>query len=72
MKDGITVRALWMLLLYNILFIMPLAVITVLAAYGVGAKALGDWAKRHVFATKILMAALFAVLGVTMLLVLLV
>ena len=66
MKDGVTVRALW--LLYNVLFIAPLAVITVLAAYGVGAKALGDWAKRHVFATKVLMAALFAILGVVMLL----
>ena len=72
MKDGVTMRALWLLLLYNILFIMPLAVITVLAAYGVGAKALGDWAKRHVFATKVLMAVLFAVLGLTMLLVLMV
>lgn len=68
MKDGVTVRALWLLLLYNVLFIAPLAVITVLAAYGVGAKALGDWAKRHVFATKVLMAALFAILGVVMLL----
>ena len=70
MKDGVTARALWLLLLYNILFIMPLAVITVLAAYGVGAKALGDWAKKHVFATKVLMAALFAVLGVVMLVML--
>lgn len=72
MKDGVTVRALLLLLLYNVLFIVPLAVITVLAAYGVGAKALGDWAKRHVFATKVLMAALFAVLGVTMLLMLII
>jgi len=72
MKDGVTVRALLLLLLYNVLFIVPLAVITVLAAYGVGAKALGDWAKRHVYATKLLMAALFAVLGLTMLLMLIV
>ena len=72
MKDGITARALWLLLLYNVLFIVPLAVITVLAAYGVGAKALGDWAKRHVFATKVLMAALFAILGVVMLLMMII
>jgi cytochrome c biogenesis protein CcdA len=72
MKDGVTVRALLLLLLYNVLFIVPLAVITVLAAYGVGAKALGDWAKRHVYATKLLMAALFAILGLTMLLMLIV
>ncbi len=68
MKDGVTARALWLLLLYNVLFIMPLAVITILAAYGVGAKALGDWAKKHVFATKVLMAVLFEILGVVMLL----
>ncbi len=68
MKDGVTARALWLLLLYNVLFIVPLVLITFLAAYGVGAKALGDWAKRHVFATKVLMAVLFAVLGVVMLL----
>ena len=56
-----------MLTCYNLFFILPLAVITVLAAYGVGAKSLGDWAKNHVFSTKIVMAALFALLGVLML-----
>ena len=60
---GINVRFLLFLFLYNICFIAPLAVITVLAAYGVGAKALGEWAKKHVYATKLIMAALFAVLG---------
>lgn len=59
-------RFVLLLLLYNVLFIIPLAVITVLAAYGVGAKALGDWAKNHVFATKVLMATLFALLGALM------
>ena len=64
---GINGRFLLFLFLYNICFILPLAVITVLAAYGVGAKALGDWAKHHVFATKVIMAVLFAVLGGLML-----
>ena len=60
---GINARFLLFLFLYNVCFIAPLAVITVLAAYGVGAKALGEWAKKHVYATKLIMAALFAVLG---------
>ncbi|MBP5640889.1 MAG: hypothetical protein J6X55_15515 [Victivallales bacterium] len=60
---GINGKFLLFLFLYNICFIVPLVVITALAAYGVGAKALGDWAKHHVFATKVIMAALFAVLG---------
>ena len=65
--QGFNARFLWMLTCYNLFFIVPLAVITVLAAYGVGAKALGDWAKNHVFSTKVIMAALFALLGALML-----
>ena len=65
--QGFNARFIWMLTCYNLFFILPLAVITVLAAYGVGAKSLGDWAKNHVFSTKIVMAALFALLGVLML-----
>ena len=65
--QGFNVRFLWMLTCYNLFFIMPLAVITVLAAYGVGAKSLGDWAKNHVFSTKVVMAMLFAFLGALML-----
>ena len=65
-SQGYNARFIWMLTCYNLFFILPLAVITVLAAYGVGAKALGDWAKNHVFPTKIIMALLFALLGVLM------
>ena len=64
--QGFNARFIRMLTCYNLFFILPLAVITVLAAYGVGAKSLGDWAKNHVFSTKIVMAALFALLGVLM------
>lgn len=66
-EQGLNARFVLLLLLYNVCFILPLAVITVLAAGGVGAKALGDWAKRHLVATKVSMAVLFAVLGVLML-----
>lgn len=66
-EQGLNARFVLLLLLYNVCFILPLAVITVLAAGGVGAKSLGDWAKRHLIATKVSMAVLFAVLGVLML-----
>ena len=65
--QGFNARFLWMLTCYNLFFIMPLAIITVLAAYGVGAKSLGEWAKKHVFSTKVVMAILFALLGALML-----
>ena len=66
-EQGLNARFVLLLLLYNVCFILPLAVITVLAAGGVGAKSLGDWAKCHLIATKVSMAVLFAVLGVLML-----
>lgn len=66
-EQGLNARFVLLLLLYNACFILPLAIITVLAAGGVGAKALGDWAKRHLFATKVAMACLFAALGFLML-----
>ena len=62
-ERGINVRFLWLLFLYNLLFILPLAVITVLAANGIGSKALERWGRDHVFATKVTMAGLFVLLG---------
>ncbi len=71
LAQGVTPRFLMLLLIYNLCFILPLAVITVLACRGVGAKALADWAKDHVFATKLIMAAIFAVITAVMLVLLL-
>jgi len=65
--DGVTNRSLFLLLLYNICFILPLAIITVLACCGVGAKALGIWARKHIFATKLVMAVIFTAITVIML-----
>lgn len=64
---GFSSQFVLLLFLYNVMFILPLAVITVLAGFGVGAKSLGDWAKNHVFITKVLMAVLFFGLGCLML-----
>ncbi|MBQ6471743.1 MAG: hypothetical protein IJJ33_07160 [Victivallales bacterium] len=69
--DGVTNRSLFLLLLYNLCFILPLAAITILACCGVGAKALGIWARRHIFATKLVMAAIFTAITAIMLYLLL-
>ncbi len=66
--NGFDGQALLLLLLYNLAFIVPLLAVTLLAYYGVGAQALSKWAKNHLFATKIAMAALFLALAALMLL----
>ncbi|MBR0458964.1 MAG: hypothetical protein IJJ26_06990 [Victivallales bacterium] len=66
LAQGMTPHFLFLLLVYNLCFILPLAVITVLACRGVGAQALANWAKEHVFATKLLMAAIFAIIAAVM------
>lgn len=65
--NGVTPRALLLLLLYNISFIIPLLIVAALAALGVGARALAGWARRHVLATKLTMALLFVILSALML-----
>lgn len=64
---GINLRAVLLLLVYNVSFIVPLLIVAVLAALGVGAKALAGWARRHVLATKLVMALLFVSLSGLML-----
>ena len=63
---GVNLRAFSLLLLYNFFFIIPLLIVTGLAALGIGGKALAGWARRHVFPTKILMAWLFTCLAALM------
>lgn len=64
---GVNLRAVVLLFLYNLFFILPLVLITALAAAGIGVQAVARLAKRHVFSTKLAMAGLFAGLAVLML-----
>jgi cytochrome c biogenesis protein CcdA/thiol-disulfide isomerase/thioredoxin len=57
------VRALAFLLLYNLLFILPLVVVFVLAYYGTGSKQLTRFLQRQAAAVKLGMTLLFAALG---------
>lgn len=60
---GLRAHALGYLLLYNLMFIAPLAVVMALAYLGVGSEKLGSLFRRHLTAVKLAMAGLFAALG---------
>jgi len=57
-------RAAAFLVLYNLLFILPLVVVFVLAFYGTGSKQLTSFLERHTATVKLGMALLFASLAV--------
>jgi hypothetical protein len=55
------------LLLYNLMFILPLAGILAAAYFGAGSQRLGDLLRRHLGLLKLGMAVLFAGLGILVL-----
>ena len=63
---GMQWRAFNLLLLYNFFFIVPLLIVTGLAAYGVGAQSIAKWARNNVFGTKVSMSLLFFCLTLLM------
>ena len=63
---GVNAKSFYLLLLYNVCFILPLLVVTGLALFGTGLKAVTTWAQNNVFSTKVMMAALFALIAVLM------
>ncbi len=60
---GMRASALGYLLLYNVLFTLPLAVIMVVAYLGVKSETMGNFLHRHLAAAKLALAVIFAVLG---------
>ena len=65
-------RAIFYLLLYNLLFILPLVVVFFLAYFGTTSKDLTRFLQKHAAAVKLGMAVLFLALGTWLLLTLLV
>ena len=61
-------NALSNLLLYNLMFIVPLIVVFALAFYCVGSKKLENFAKNNLVATKFLLFLVFAGMGILLLL----
>jgi hypothetical protein len=62
-QPGLRVRAFTFLLLYNVLFILPLIVVFVLAYYGTGSKQLTRFLQRRAATVKLALALLFASLA---------
>ena len=69
MSKGFTPKALWLLIIYNVFFILPLLLVTTVALRGAGIKSLSEWARTHIFGTKVAMSVIFALIAVAMLLV---
>ena len=61
---GLRTAAVSYLLLYNLMFILPLVGIIVLGYFGVRSESLGNFLGRHLAGFKLAMAGLFAGLGV--------
>lgn len=64
---GLRAAATGCLVLYNIMFILPLIVILIIAYFGVRSERLGDFLRRHLAAFKLALAVLFAALGALLL-----
>jgi hypothetical protein len=60
-------QALWYLLLYNIMFVVPLFIIFILALLGVTSEQFSSFLKRRMLAIKFLMVVLFFSLGIFLL-----
>ena len=60
-------RPLAYLILYNVMFILPLVVIFILAYFGLQSSALVRFAQRHTGTTKLLLTVVFIGLGVLLL-----
>jgi cytochrome c biogenesis protein CcdA len=66
-REGGGVRAWGLLLLYNVLFIVPLLAVFILGALGVRSQRLAELTRSHVVPSKLLLAAVFLILSVLLL-----
>jgi len=63
-EGGFNLRVLWLLLLYNALFVLPLVVTLLLTWRGLRTERLLEWSRRNVVPAKLALAALFMGLAV--------
>jgi cytochrome c biogenesis protein CcdA len=62
--DAFKLKAFTYLLLYNIMFIVPLVIIFILALFGVTSQQFAQFSRKHMGSIKLLMAVVFISLGV--------
>ncbi|HPL30040.1 MAG TPA: hypothetical protein PLG21_18490, partial [Anaerolineae bacterium] len=55
------------LVLYNLVFVLPLVVVFVVAAYGISSARLAGLVQKHTSTVKLLTAAIFGLLGLWLL-----
>ncbi len=67
-SSTLRLNAIGYLLVYNLMFILPLVVIFVITYYGVSSQSLGGFLGRHIVLAKLTMALLFVGLGLLLLL----
>jgi len=63
-EPGLRIHALGYLVLYNLMFILPLVIILIAALAGAGSEAFSRLARKHLGTVKLLTAALFFLLGI--------
>lgn len=66
-EPGLQVQAFLYLILYNLMFILPLLAIFGLASLGVRSRKLAEFGRRHTGKTKIILAAILFILAVLLL-----
>ena len=68
-KSGLgTPRELGLLVLYNVMFVVPLAVAFVLTYQGVKTEAFVGWSKQHVVVSKVALGVVFVVMALVIVL----
>ncbi|MEK7849328.1 MAG: hypothetical protein AAB213_00695 [Candidatus Omnitrophota bacterium] len=66
-EASLRTRALFYLVVYNLMFILPLVLVLLLSLFGVSSKQFESYARKHLGLVKLLMAAVFLALGVVLL-----
>jgi glutaredoxin len=66
-EASLRARALFYLVIYNLMFILPLVLVLLLALFGVSSKQFESYARKHLGLVKLLMAAVFLALGIVLL-----
>jgi hypothetical protein len=67
-NDQVTAQAIGYLLVYNLMFLVPLVTVFILTYRGLKLRRLIDWSVTNVFFSKMLLGSFFLVLGVAILL----
>lgn len=66
-NTSLKIKALLYLIIYNIMFVLPLVVVFILSLWGVSSQRLNDFLKRNVGVIKLFMFLLFLAMGVLIL-----